>query len=340
MIGRALRTFRRRIAPHRKRHYWNRIANRVDPHELTACLQRLGLRKGITVFVHSALSRLGYLPGGAATLIEILRKLIGVQGTIVMPSFPFTGPMDDFVASSPLFDIAATPPRSGLVTEVFRRRDDVVRSLHPTHPVCALGANAAEIVSGHENCMTPCGPDSPYGRLADLDAVGLRIGTGAQTLYHHIQELVDMPNLFLDNPITLPCVGNDGRRRHVTTRVHRKLIPSVLFLDNAKGSQLFSVHCSDFPLLFSGDRQAAYERDLRRKEVLRHLLAIRQDFVTAGHMSVESFNGCQIESFRIKEYTDYAVEKETSLISRYRSLYSMNNIQAMLRAGEFPRENA
>ena len=149
-----------------------------------------------------------------------------------------------------------------------------------------------------------------------------------------------MPNLFLDNPVTLPCVGYDGRRHHVSTRVHRKLIPSVLFLENNKGSQLLSVHCSDFPLLYSGDRQSAYESDPRRKEVLRHLLQIRREFVTHGHMSIGSFHGCQIELFGIKEYVDDAVTRETSLIPRYRNLYSISNIQSMFSAGEFPRQDA
>jgi aminoglycoside 3-N-acetyltransferase len=58
----------------------------------------------------------------------------------------------------------------GIITEIFRRRRDVVRSLSATHPILALGPRAAWLALGHERCVYPCGPGSPFERMLEADA--------------------------------------------------------------------------------------------------------------------------------------------------------------------------
>jgi aminoglycoside N3'-acetyltransferase len=54
----------------------------------------------------------------------------------------------------------------GLLTELFRRRKGVKRSLHPTHSICALGPLADELVATHHLGSTRTGPGTPFSIMA------------------------------------------------------------------------------------------------------------------------------------------------------------------------------
>ena len=49
-------------------------------------LKALGLEQGAVVEVHSSLSSLGYVEGGAPTVIKALIEVVGEQGAVVMPA--------------------------------------------------------------------------------------------------------------------------------------------------------------------------------------------------------------------------------------------------------------
>ena len=56
----------------------------------------------------------------------------------------------------------------GLLSELFRRRTGVVRSLNPAHPVLAFGKDAAWLTAGHEDCAYSCGRDTPFDKFRSL----------------------------------------------------------------------------------------------------------------------------------------------------------------------------
>lgn len=49
-------------------------------------LREVGLEKGDAVMVHTSLKRMGYVCGGAQTVIEALMEVVGKDGTIMMPT--------------------------------------------------------------------------------------------------------------------------------------------------------------------------------------------------------------------------------------------------------------
>ena len=111
----------------------------------------------------------------------------------MMPTIPFSGTAIDWASSHPLVDLRRTPSRMGLISEIFRRSPDVIRSVHPTHPVAAWGAQAAECVAGHPLARTPCGVGSPYHRLLTRNGSVLLLGVdvNAVTNYHTAEALLE-----------------------------------------------------------------------------------------------------------------------------------------------------
>jgi len=165
----------------------------VTRRDIVDGLRALGLRVGNTALVHSSLSSLGYVEGGADAVIDALLEVVGLEGTILVPTL--TGSEALSADRPPIYDPARTPCWTGLVPETFRQRPEAVRSLHPTHSVAAIGARAQDLTSGHEYSITPCGPDSPYGRLVALKGCILFLGVThhCNTTLHHVEEIVGVP---------------------------------------------------------------------------------------------------------------------------------------------------
>ena len=58
----------------------------ITKEEIVNALYSVGLAKGHTVMVHTALSKMGYVCGGAQAVIEALIEVVGEDGTIMMPA--------------------------------------------------------------------------------------------------------------------------------------------------------------------------------------------------------------------------------------------------------------
>ncbi|MGI6336529.1 MAG: AAC(3) family N-acetyltransferase [Eubacteriales bacterium] len=168
-----------------------RTITRSDIH-LTLSL--LDVVPGDTILMHSALTAVGPIEGGADALIDAILEALGSDGTLVMSSL--TG------WSAP-FDPDKTPSGVGYLSEVFRKRPGVLRSLHPVHSVIAFGKNAAYITADHDICETGCGEGSPYTKVRDLGGkiVLLGVDQDRNTSLHCLEVFTDAPYLVtLDIP--------------------------------------------------------------------------------------------------------------------------------------------
>ncbi|MCO1582567.1 AAC(3) family N-acetyltransferase [Crossiella sp. SN42] len=163
----------------------------------------------MTVIAHAALSSLGHVPGGAATVADSLRQAVGGTGTLVAPAFtpqvadpaPGAGIPDARTraerAAVPLFH-PDLPSTMGAVAEAVRTGAGALRSSHPQASVTAIGGRAEEVVA-HQPLSFALGPGSPFGRLYDLDARILLIGVGhnRNSFLHHVESRTPRPRLKL-----------------------------------------------------------------------------------------------------------------------------------------------
>ena len=58
----------------------------VTPGDIKAALRDVGVKKGQSIMVHTSLSSLGYVCGGAQSVIEALMENVSDEGTIMMPT--------------------------------------------------------------------------------------------------------------------------------------------------------------------------------------------------------------------------------------------------------------
>ena len=124
--------------------------------------------------VHSSLSSLGTVEGGAETVMEALLQALGNEGTLVVPTFT-----DEVVAryNGFVFDVSNTPSYVGAITEAARARPDALRSHHPWHSVSAIGPMADDLT--HNKIDSPWRPGSPMSQivsaaLSRVDQIGSR----------------------------------------------------------------------------------------------------------------------------------------------------------------------
>jgi aminoglycoside 3-N-acetyltransferase len=183
-------------------------------------LEALGVNSGRVLLVHSSLSSLGVVSGGAETVIDALLAVVGPDGTLVMPSHTWDRPgRGDFA-----FDIDKTPSCVGAISEKFRTRPGTVRSLHPTHSVVALGAKARDLIAGHDAAKTPCGEATPYARMIEERAQILFLGTtlDQNTMFHTLEAYAGSPYLLRDEDEAFSITDASGSTQTMRFRRHER----------------------------------------------------------------------------------------------------------------------
>lgn len=231
--------------------------------ELNTQIKTLGMKSGDTVCLHSSLSSLGYILGGAQTVVRALLEILGEQGTLVMPAFSphVSDPQlwsDKHIGENdlekarmevPCFDIQTTPTTMGVIPEVFRNWPGTIRSDHPQVSVCANGRLAESIISPHEIEWGE-GKGSPFERLYELDAKVFALGVGFNriTLLHYAESLVPQGRR---KQRKIPMKVNDFRSWQIVNDVgddldtHFPIIGEKFVLDEMVRSKIIgNAHCS------------------------------------------------------------------------------------------------
>jgi aminoglycoside 3-N-acetyltransferase len=172
----------------------------VTEKELVRDLRGLGVERGQALLVHASLRSLGWVVGGAPTVVSALREAVGPDGHVVVPAGTEANSqtsrehhariatltpeeVDAFERNMPAFDSGSTPSGMGAVSEALRTAEGAARSAHPQSSFAAIGPRADWLMAGHP-LHSHLGPTSPLGKLAELaeltgqDAQVLMMGVG------------------------------------------------------------------------------------------------------------------------------------------------------------------
>jgi aminoglycoside N3'-acetyltransferase len=158
--------------------------------DIASGLRRLGLTRGAEVEVHSSLSSLGWVEGGADTVVDALMEVVGDEGAIIMSAYHLTKPLPLSAEDQKRGILAKVrfldededyPTGMGVIVDQFCKRPGTVMG-EGLHRVCAWGHNAHLHSQGYEH-------------LLDVDGWVLMIGVDIhrQSSMHIAEGRVSMP---------------------------------------------------------------------------------------------------------------------------------------------------
>lgn len=174
--------------------------------QLVSDLRKLGVNRGGAVMVHTRMSAIGWVVGGAPTVVDALLGVLGRMGTLlVLTGWEDRPPYhqdqwDDATRKAyreecPVFDplVARAERDHGRVPEAVRTWPGAVHSRHPVAAFAAVGARADWIVSG-QSLDEGYGSGSPLERLVNIDGEVLLLGAplDSVTLLHHAEYIAEV----------------------------------------------------------------------------------------------------------------------------------------------------
>lgn len=170
-------------------------------------VKELGIKPEDTLLIHSSMKAIGDVEGGADTVLDVFSEYLE-EGLLVLPTHTWKQMNDEY----PLFNPKTESSCVGILTELFRQREGVLRSLHPTHSLAAKGRDAESFIAGEERFNTPCNRQGCYGKLYDRKAKILLLGCGfnRNTFLHGVEEWLDVPMRLEDFYKNLSIVMPDG----------------------------------------------------------------------------------------------------------------------------------
>ncbi len=247
----------------------NLLKKEISKEDLKKCLSNAGLVRGDTVIVHSSLGRIGFINGGASSLIDALLESLGKEGILVMPAF--SAPAYDAKRGTYIFDVNCTPAYTGTIPETFRLREGVKRSLSPMHSVAAYGNKAEWLVKGHEECDNPYSMKGPFGKLYKLDAKIFLIGVDqlANSSIHIVEDKCKFPIGVFTKKMKAVVTDEKGGKKIIYFRNH---LPHLHKIRNNNIIEKYLLEDGSMRIFQFGDTElrALKARDLVR--VMENLL--------------------------------------------------------------------
>ena len=160
--------------------------NSITHHDVVLSCRKMGIEAGCHLMVHSSLSSIGHVSGGAVTVAEALLEVVGPDGVLMVPTFTHSG--------TEYYDPRLSPSKNGAITESVRHRPEAVRSLHCTHAVTVIGPSADQLVVNDLNCG-PLAMGCALDLLAKCDGLILLLGVG-----HNVNSIIHVGEDYAGDP--------------------------------------------------------------------------------------------------------------------------------------------
>jgi aminoglycoside 3-N-acetyltransferase len=212
---------------HKLRHWVSRKVRQtpfnreeVSLSQFELFLLSLGIKQGDNLLVHSAWDGMNNLKAKPSEVIAILLKLIGPEGTLIMP----TGPIPMMRDQIQIYDVNKSPSSMGILTESFRRMPGTKRGLVPYAPVSAIGPLANRLTGNYlnESDNTIFGHGSPFWELGKYNGRVIVLGVEfvhVLTMTHCAFDVLGKENPIADFFVEKPfIVINNGKEEKVVIR--------------------------------------------------------------------------------------------------------------------------
>lgn len=211
----------------------SKIGN-YNKQQLKDQLESMGLKGDETILIHSSMKAIGVVDGGADTVLDAWMEYFK-DGLLLLPTHTWK----TVNADNPVYNPYTTPSCVGLLTNMFMKRDGVIRSfILPT--ACLVTEKMPRIPAGDEYNNTPCTPGGCYDRLKEVGGKVLLVGVGHErnTYIHSVEEVLNVPNRLSDMPMELvielqeesnnsgklpPYNRDDGWKKHTDNKLCRKV---------------------------------------------------------------------------------------------------------------------
>ena len=198
----------------------------VNRDDIVGELAALGVPRGGLLFVHSSLSAIGEVEGGADTVVDALLEALGPYGTLVVPTFTYADPHDypDSINPNWIFDPENTHSGMGAVTNAVRTREGAMRSVHLWHSVAAIGPLAETVVTGNgKTWASAWDAHSPMAWVFDNGGSILMLGVPYQNLTAiHVWEVEFGVDYRETSFITRRTPLSDGTLVPLASQVHAR----------------------------------------------------------------------------------------------------------------------
>lgn len=172
--------------------------------------KNVGIKKGDILLVHSSLFAFGKLKlinkdGLMKIFLDILKDVVGPQGTIIMPTFSYS------FCKNEIFDIKNTKSSVGVLTEFFRNQDDVLRTNHPIFSFSIWGNHKKYLSDIGKDSF---GHDSVFEKFNQLGGKILFLGASINscTFIHYVEQMYKVPYRFIK---TFKGKINDAEKEYV-----------------------------------------------------------------------------------------------------------------------------
>jgi aminoglycoside 3-N-acetyltransferase len=214
-------------------------------------INEFGIDPTDTLLIHSSMKAIGEVEGGADTVLDAFMEYM-MEGLLIFPTHTWAQMNNEYR----IFNVATEPSCVGLLTNLFFKRQGVIRSWHPTHSVAAYGQDAFDYISGEENSDTPCPRTGCWGKLYDRKAKILFLGCSPKknTYLHGVEEWNQIENRLTDAYRPYQIMTPEGKmidrpmRGHYNpvgdiSKNYDKMMPPFLHHGIAKEGRIGAAKC-------------------------------------------------------------------------------------------------
>lgn len=149
-------------------------------------LKSKGVKKGSNIILHSSYAPFSNSNLSPHEIINSLLKLIGEEGTLVMPAIPLFPNKYQVLTTKNIqdkniykYDVQNSKITTGVLPKILHERKDSGRSRHPINTIVAVGKLKDELLKDNliGNNSMPCGKESGWYKSIKHDFFIVGLGT-------------------------------------------------------------------------------------------------------------------------------------------------------------------